>query len=325
METPHRQIDPEEYSLYNAILAPYLGEDLQVGKMYSSPLPGRGDSSSSFMVYQGVNKDDRPEDSPDFESMLFWKDWGFGPHFGHRPVHLVRHLLNLSEEDAWKFVKNVPKSPITAPVKVRHKNILKPVHSFEYTARETAFWAKRYVSPSVIRFFNVAGTRYLLKGDEAVYDSKRGPVTFTYLGPDGKFMLYRPEPKWFYRVPGKAFLLGYEQLPYRGRVLLLLSGMKDGICSYVATGWSFLAASGENDYHTYEPIIEELRDRFDYIGICQDPDGPGVDANKLLSEKLNLPIFNFPYPDKKRDIDDLMVQYGPAKLRKAMFLKSCFV
>lgn len=318
--------EERDYAIFNTILQPILGEKLEVGKMYSSPLPGRGDSSASFIVYRGVNKPNRSaeEAKTDFTKMLFWKDWGFGEHLGHRPIHLVQHLFGLTRDEAKTRLGNLDLIEVPKSVAIKAKRALFPISDFNYTTRELQYWRRRYITADVLKHFNVGGTRYILKEGQPTFDSRQGNPTFTYWNHDGTYMIYRPEPKWLYRKPGKAFLLGYDQLPYRGRVLLLLSGMKDGLCCFTATGWSFLAAAGENDYHTYEPFMDELRSRFDYIGVCQDPDPPGQKANLLLQEKLKLPIFKFPYPDQKKDIDDLMVEYGPAKLRKAFYLKSNF-
>lgn len=314
-----------EYALYNAILEPYLGEELEIGKLYYSPLPDHEDSTESFTVYKGVNKEGN-ETGIDFTTMLFWKDWGYGKHLGHRPVHLIQHLNpGMSKKDALHIIQTSNFNTANVTVKTAVKKPLTHLSSFAYTPRELNYWAKKYyVERDLLLRYKVMGTRVIYSDNEKVYDSNNGPTTFTYLGPDGKFQLYRPKPKWIRRSVGSSFLLGYEQLPYKGRILLILSGMKDGLCCYRATGWPFLSASGENDYHTFEPYIKELKERFEYIGVCQDPDPPGIGANALLAAKLDIPVFNFPYPDEEMDIADLMEKFGPEKLRKAFYLKTPF-
>lgn len=321
----------DEYAVYNAILEPFLGEELEIGKMYNSPLPDHEDSSASFQVYPGVNKDGYVpdpdnKDAVDFTKMLFWKDWGYGKHKGHRPVHLLMHLNpGLSMKDAGKMLRAANFNTGNVVVKMAVKKPITHLSSFAYTKQEINYWQKKYhIDVDLLKRYNVMGTRVVWIDEVEVYNSRSGPATFTYKGPDGKFQLYRPKPKWIRRSVGGAFLLGYEQLPYKGRTLLIVSGMKDGLCMHKATGWPFLAASGENDYHSFQPYMKELRERFNYIGVCQDPDPPGRGANVLLAKELGVPIFNFPYPDDKMDIADLMEKYGPDKLRNAFYLNKPF-
>lgn len=312
----------KEYALYNAILHPYIGEDLELGRMYNSPLPDHDDSSASFQVFPGTN---------DFSERLFWKDWGYGQHLGHRPIHLLRHLTldperkPISEKEAKLKIARLDFT-VGDGIKSVVKRSLSHLSSYNYNIREYNFFVTtRYLDRSLLIKYKVAGTRALYNdaGDE-VYNSANGPMTFTYMGPDGKFQLYRPQPKWLYRSTGPAFLIGYEQLPYTGRVLLLMSGMKDGLATVRATGWPFLCGAGENDFRTYIPYMDELKERFDYIGVCQDPDPAGQAANVLLSKELDIPIFDFPYPNNYEDIDDLIVKYGPNQLRKAFYTKLPF-
>ncbi len=313
-----------EYGLYNAILQPYLGEPLEIGRLYNSPLPDHRDSSASFQVYKGFNSEDKETDF-DFTQMLFWKDWGYGKHLGHRPAHLLQHLNpGMTLGEAIKKLKSATFETKGVQIRVATKKLLNHISSFAYTERELEYWNKYHIDPYTLIKYNVMGTRFITKEGEQVYDSTKGPTTFTYVGPEDKFQLYRPKPKWIRRSVGSTFLLGYEQLPYRGRILLILSGMKDGLCCHKATGWPFVSGSGENDYHTFQPFMEELRERFDYIGVCQDPDKAGVDANILLAEKLGIPIFDFPYPNDEWDIAELMENYGPAQLRNAFYLKTPF-
>ncbi len=320
----------KDYAMFNAILKPHIGEDLELQKFYSSPLPGRGDSKPSFQVYPGENHESN-DTKVDFSQMLFWKDWGYGNHIGHRPIDLIRHLSEdekgnmCSIDEAKKRLKLMDFPSEGIRIKIMQKKEIEHVSSLELSNREINFWQKRYVQPPLLNRFRVAGTRELYTDGQKSYDHTNSNVMFTYLGPDDEFQLYRPKPKWYSRSLGGHFILGYEQLPPRGRVLLLESGMKDGLCSVVATAWSFLATCGENDYKSYLPILPELKKRFDYIGICQDPDPAGVQANLLLQDKLDLPIFDFPYPNDEWDIDDLMVRFGPQRLREGFFYKRPFV
>lgn len=320
-----------EYALYNAILHPYLGEDLEIGKMYYSPLPDHEDSTQSFQVYAGVNKPGN-DTEVDFTQMLFWKDWGYGKHLGHRPIHLVQHLsakpdgtMTLTPSQAKRKIQESNFEAIGVTVRMAVKKPITHISSFAYTQKELNYWKNKYgVGQELLLKFKVMGTRVIYIDGENVYESKTGPATFTYIGPDGKFQLYRPKPKWIRRSVGGSFLLGYEQLPYKGKILLIVSGMKDGICMHKATGWPFLAASGENDYHSFQPYMKELKQRFEYIGVCQDPDPPGRDANILLAKELGIPVFDFPYPNDEMDIADLIEFYGTTKLRNAFFLNKPF-
>lgn len=319
-----------EYATYNFILRPFLQEDLEIGRMYPSPLPDHPDDNPSFQVFKGENFGPSTG-GVDFEQMLFWKDWGYGQHKGHRPIHLLQHLYReIPVHELRRRLRAAEKTEIGAIApKLRVKSPWEHQSSFDYTSQELAFWTRRFhVSASTLRKYDVMGTRKIWKDEKEIYSHDTRPPCFTYMGPGGMFQLYRPgtrkEPKWIRRSVGHSFLLGYKQLSYRGNILLLMSGMKDGLCMHEVTGWDFLAASGENDYRSYLEILPELQERFDYIGVCMDPDPAGRKASLLLQHELGLPEFPFPYPNDKWDVADCMEKFGPDALRKAFYLNTFY-
>lgn len=308
------QID-REYAIFNSILKPIIGEDLEIGRSYSSPLPDRGDSRPSFQVYPG---DKNLDTGLDYSQVLWWKDWGYGKHMGHRPQHLLAHLNpGMTVEQAKEIIDNGDYPEM--PVKITPRSEMTQNSSLILSKREWAYYNQYYIPRDLLKLYKVAGARQLYRNGELAYDHEVGPTTFIYRGPGEEFQVYRPKPKWFSRSAGKAFVIGYEQLPYKGKVCLILPGMKDGLCMRVATGWGFVSGSGELDYQSIGEILPELRKRFDYIGVCQDPDPAGEDGNNLFKKELKLPTFEFPYPNNKEDIADLQKKYGPAAMRRAFY------
>lgn len=322
-----KQTIEEEYLLYDALLRPYFKEPLEVGRMYSSPLPDHSDSTPSFQVYPGENLAGN-DTGVDFSKALFWKDWGYGKHLGHRPIHLVMHLNpGMTYHEARKVLKGVRVEGVSVGAQsmlLAEKKKYTHESSFEYTQAELDFWEKRFhVRREILRKYDVMGTRIIHREEKLIYNYAQHSPCFTYLGPNGAFQIYRPKsknfPKWIRRSSGHSFVLGYNQLSYKGDILLIMSGMKDGLCMHVATGWDFLAASGENDYRSYLPLMPELRERFAYIGVCHDPDKPGREASLLLQENLGIPEFKFPYVNGVWDVADHMEYFGPKILRNAFF------
>lgn len=299
----------DEYSAYNAILKPILRDDLVLNKKYSSPLPGRRDSSPSFSVKK-------------INGVLKWKDYGFPDATGDKLVNLVMHLHEppLSFIEAKEILESrdyptvAPKSIQVSEYRIKHSPL-------NYT--EIQFWEQYHVTPQTLRKYKVRGLRKMYKDDRLVYSGS--PMAFVYLGETPEcYQIYSPKtsrPRKWMQFSQTPFILGLEQTPLTGNALVIVSGMKDGLCLYEATGLPWIAGCGETDTISIKKILPELKLRFRKIYTCLDPDEPGRRATEKFKE-IGIPPYPFKYPNHKDDLADLSKSRGIYFLRQSLHIEN---
>jgi hypothetical protein len=285
------------YSLFNHILKPYIGEDLVLGKKYSSPVKGRRDSSPSFSVKE-------------HEGKHYWRDWGYSGKESKSAVGLLQAIHGITYWEAKQMIDSA-EFPEVKP-KSRRATTYRPVWD-KLNYSEILWWSEINVRyPTLVRY-KVKGARMLV-GWGVMYNGKE--IAFYYVGEKkSDWMFYSPRPKRFHK--NGSWLLGWEQLPLTGERLIIASGMKDGLCIYEA-GLPFIAPAGEADYQSVKAVLPELRLRFRKIEILLDPDGPGIQASQRMSEELGLPILQFPYPNNRHDIAELSKRRGIRFIREGL-------
>lgn len=296
----------QDYSLFNHILRPFFKEDLIIGKKYSSPLKGRRDSSPSFSVNE-------------YKGKLYYKDFG-AVASGTSPVNLLMDIHDISYGEACDLIESAD-FPAVNPKTQRTKNHNLWWDNLNYS--ELLWWEQYHITLPTLRKYKVFGARQMISDGEVSYDWRKDSMAFVYLGETKdvwQFYKYKtPASKKRFQRKG-SFLLGYEQLPLTGKKLFISSSMKDGLCLREAGEW-FISGAGETDSTNIASVLPELRLRFREIFILLDPDAAGKKAELRLQEKLNLPIFPFPYPNDSDDIADLTKNYGIKWLKNALHMK----
>ncbi len=84
--------------------------------------------------------------------------------------------------------------------------------------------------------------------------------------------------------------------------LLIVSGMKDGMCTVEASGLPFLAGSGEGAYKQFQKLMPILKRRAKRIWTLLDPDFPGVTGTAAFKQEVDIPPFPFHYVNQREDI-----------------------
>lgn len=291
-----------DYAVYSAILEPIFREKLELGRKYTSPIL-RGDryeTSGSFCVYE-------------YRDRLYHKDFGHTSQKGHRPVHLLMDIYNLSQPEAEQKLLTLD-LPTGIKIFRQSRSNLYIEDRPKLNAPELAWWASYNVPKEVLYEYRVYGVDSL----ESEYNGKKryvfhkdwNRVSFNYRG--GKdleeWQWYQPEPKNFKRKGN--FIYGWDQLPYKGENLCVLSGMKDGLCFYTASGQRFIAPSGEGAWRQVGKLLPELKQRFKNIYSLMDPDFPGVQATRTFQTELGINPLKFRYIDNEMDIAKLSQVFG---------------
>jgi hypothetical protein len=292
----------QEYSIYNSILKPFIGEDLIVGKKYSSPLPNRRDSSPSFSVKE-------------IKGTYRWRDFGNSSVSGDKPINLIMELQGISYHEALDVLERSDFPPI--PIKSKKESEYKIKHApLNFT--ELLFWEQYHVQPSTLRKYQVRGLRYMWKDTKVTYNHERDPIAFVYLGEtENQYQIYSPKTrrprKWMQF--NESFILGLAQTPLTGNTLIIASGLKDGAVLYEATGIPFISGCGEGDTQNIVKILPELRLRFRSILTLLDPDQAGRRATEKFKE-IGIPPHPFNYPNSSDDLADLGKKRGLQYLKQ---------
>src|SRR5689334_13008 len=91
----------EDYTLFAAILSPYIGEKLELGRKYLSPIPrgaGNYEGTPSFSVFEGSGR---------YKGYLLFKDWGWAAQKGSRPVDLVMAIHSVDRSAAEDMLRTL--------------------------------------------------------------------------------------------------------------------------------------------------------------------------------------------------------------------------
>ena len=293
-----------DYYNFNKLLQPLIGEPLQVNKSYLSPIPRAGhyETTPSFRITE-------------WNKRLTYRDWGSGD--GGYPVNLAMKLFGIPYEDAEVLLEGDIPEGIEIKTKKRYKLFIEDRDTL--TQSELLWWMSYGIQEDTLNLFNVRGVDTLKAGSNKIFDKgtaylKEGTfknkVAFSYRGgPDlSTWHFYCPDPKFFYRKGNTLF--GLEQLPKVADNLVILSGAKDCMAFFEASGLPVLSGSGEACYNHLKPHIAGLRRRFRNIWTLMDPDAAGQIATLTLKKELDLPPFPFKYPDTKQDIANLSKNLG---------------
>lgn len=306
----------DDFKVFSLILEPILREPLFLGRKYCSPLPRKGhyETTASFVVFEGQGK---------YAGRLFWKDWGLTDQKGSLAEHLLMRIHDITFEQAEEMIEKLD-IPEVMEFRRQKKYKLRVEDREEFTDRELAWWQEYSVGEETLIDYNVYGVDRLWAGKKLMYDSANSGPAFTYRG--GKdlteWQFYCPDPKTFWRYGN--FIYGWDQLPYTMEDLVIVSGMKDGLVFYEATGMPFIAGSGEGAYKQIGAMLKTLRKRAKRLWTLMDPDAPGQMATRafmepeeqwlkelgMTREEVSIPPFPFKYPNDKEDIAALAKSRG---------------
>lgn len=199
-----------------------------------------------------------------------------------------------------------------------------------YTAlAATANWNyfdRYYISKDTLSKFNVYPVSLLFINNYLAAQATTDDPMFAYKFSSGRLKIYRPlslnhRDKWSGNSNAED-ISGFDQLPYRGKLLIITSSMKDVMVLH-EQGYNAIAFNGEG-YGTsnstssqfIESIIRQLQRRFEYVIFFMDNDAPGRKYSEKLSFKYGCPFMLL--PEGPKDISDYICKYGVRKTKKIM-------
>lgn len=211
------------------------------------------------------------------------------------------------------------------PVKIEEKESAKiQVEVQPFTELELKWWARYGITPEILKRFDVYSCKHVfLNGNLCAKSQQHCPI-FGYYGKKYQgselWRCYFPERKEYRFLtnwPSKK-IQGYDQLPKKGKLLVITKSMKDVMCLY-SCGITAIAPNSENLFIS-DTVLSDLKSRFERIVVFYDNDRPGL-ANmaKIRKEHLDLLFTFIPKEYGAKDISDFYKKFG--RKRTLNFIK----
>ena len=202
------------------------------------------------------------------------------------------------------------------PIKIKDKEISKiQIEVQEFTDGELKWWGKYGISKDILKRFNVYSCKHVFLNDQLFAESQQHCPIFGYYGKKYQglelWRCYFPKRTSFRFItnwPSKK-IQGYDQLPKKGKLLVITKSMKDSMCLY-SCGITACAPNSENLFIP-DKVLEDLKNRFKNIVVLYDNDRPGLyNMAKIRKEHPELTYVFIPKRYGSKDISDFYKDHG---------------
>ena len=257
---------------------------------------------------------------------LIFKDFATGQHLNIFDV--VQAIFRCNYFDSLRIIANdfgivrdnaLHKNPGKInlnPIKIKDKEISKiQIEVQEFTDSELKWWGKYGISKDILNRFNVYSCKYIFLNDQLFAESQQHCPIFGYYGKKYQglelWRCYFPKRTSFRFItnwPSKK-IQGYDQLPKKGKLLVITKSMKDSMCLY-SCGITACAPNSENLFIP-DKVLEDLKNRFENIVVLYDNDRPGLyNMAKIRKEHPELTYVFIPKRYGSKDISDFYKDHG---------------
>lgn len=219
-----------------------------------------------------------------------------------------------------KFLQKTPGKINDNPVKMQDKEISKiQVEVQDFSDLELKWWRKYGITPEILKHFNVYSCKHVFLNGQLSAKSQQHCPIFGYYG--GKIQgnkerielwrCYFPKRKSYRFItnwPAKK-IQGYDQLPKKGKLLIITKSMKDCMTLY-SCGISACAPNSENLFIS-DNVLNELKKRFENIVVFYDNDRPGLlNMARIRKDHPELVFISIPKEYGSKDISDFYKDHG---------------
>lgn len=202
------------------------------------------------------------------------------------------------------------------PIKIKDKEISKiQIEVQEFTDSELKWWGRYGISKDILKRFDVYSCKHVFLNDQLFAESQQHCPIFGYYGKKYQglelWRCYFPKRTSFRFItnwPSKK-IQGYDQLPKKGKLLVITKSMKDSMCLY-SCGITACAPNSENLFIP-DKVLEDLKNRFENIVVLYDNDRPGLyNMSKIRKEHPELTYVFIPKRYGSKDISDFYKDHG---------------
>lgn len=257
---------------------------------------------------------------------LIFKDFATGQHLNIFDV--VQSIFKCDYFEALRIIANdfgivrdnaLHKNPGKInlnPIKIKDKEISKiQIEVQEFTDSELKWWGKYGISKDILKRFDVYSCKHVFLNDQLFAESQQHCPIFGYYGKKYQglelWRCYFPKRTSFRFItnwPSKK-IQGYDQLPKKGKLLVITKSMKDSMCLY-SCGITACAPNSENLFIP-DKVLGDLKNRFENIVVLYDNDRPGLyNMAKIRKEHPELTYVFIPKRYGSKDISDFYKDHG---------------
>lgn len=257
---------------------------------------------------------------------LIFKDFATGQHLNVFDV--VQSIFRCDYFEALRIIANdfgivrdnaLHKNPGKInlnPIKIKDKEISKiQIEIQEFTDNELKWWGRYGITRDILRRFDVYSCKHIFLNDQLFAESQQHCPIFGYYGKKYQglelWRCYFPKRTSFRFItnwPSKK-IQGYDQLPKKGKLLVITKSMKDSMCLY-SCGITACAPNSENLFIS-DKVLEDLKSRFENIVVFYDNDRPGLyNMAKIRREHPELTYIFIPKKYGSKDISDFYKDHG---------------
>lgn len=259
-------------------------------------------------------------------NILIFKDFATGQHLD--VFDIVQSIFKCDYFEALRIIANdfgIIKSKTLHknhgkinlnPIKIKDKEISKiQVEIQEFTDQELKWWKKYGITKDILKHFDVYSCKHVFLNDQLFAASQQHCPVFGYYGKKYQglelWRCYFPKRTSFRFItnwPSKK-IQGYDQLPKKGKLLVITKSMKDSMCLY-SCGITACAPNSENLFIS-DKVLEDLKSRFENIVVFYDNDRPGLyNMAKIRREHPELTYIFIPRRYGSKDISDFYKDHG---------------
>lgn len=257
---------------------------------------------------------------------LIFKDFATGQHLNIFDV--VQSIFRCDYFEALRIIANDfgivrdnalhrnPGKINLNPIKIKDKEISKiQIEIQEFTDNELKWWGRYGITRDILRHFDVYSCKHVFLNDQLFAKSQQHCPIFGYYGKKYQglelWRCYFPKRTSFRFItnwPSKK-IQGYDQLPKKGKLLVITKSMKDSMCLY-SCGIIACAPNSENLFIS-DKVLEDLKSRFENIVVFYDNDRPGLyNMVKIRREYPELTYVFIPRKYGSKDISDFYKDHG---------------
>lgn len=307
------------------IMAFYLRINIETKKLFRSPL--RNDKNPTCSLYRNKS------------GTLIFKDFATGQHLNcfevvmtlhncdfYKALKIIANDFNILKND--NLQKNRGKV-ISKDFRVEEKEFSKiEVEIQDFTDLELKWWEKYGITLDILKKYNVYSCKHVWLNGNLMLKSQQNFPLFGYYGKKYQgnelWRIYMPKTKNGFKFMGNwpsKKIQGYEQLPKKGKLLVITKSLKD---SMVLDSLSIPSCSPNSETQFIsDTILNELRERFENIVVLFDSDLTGITfMNKLKKKYPDLIYTWLPRSTGAKDISDF---YKLNKRKKTIQLIKEFI
>lgn len=294
--TPDRIYEIEE-SVYT-----YFCKDFILNKPICSPL--RDDKNPSFIFFKGRN------------GKIMWHDF---TGVSGDVIKFVMSLTHRTYSEALGYIYQLFFNNQTAVLytvkpkeEVKSTKIINTwiIKNQPFSFRDFQYWNQYNISIQTLLHFEISACQYFTINNKIIKQYNIYNPLYSFKLTNELWKIYAPETKYFRTNVKDNYLMGYNQLPLHGELLIITKSMKD-VCVLYELGYNSVSPQSESIIISDE-MLTHLESRFNRIIVLFDNDETGIkSAGRYTYQKAIIPI-----KSECKDIADYIKKFKLDKTKK---------